>query len=215
MASTWRSYNRFHSRFHTSLGKRIISHHHRGRRVEKAYRAMRSLSLKWMHFGELCLALLFMMGSYMFGHGEKLPNNAHLVYPLHWVSSVDCRTQPFSSLGNDCKLLLPLISQANYSAYQHNPLYTSIYTVLWGAPYQDPWNQSAGAHYGVDIASSKGTPLYAVADGEVFMAETNSAYGNVVKIKFKYEGEIFYAVYGHMDNFSVKKGDIVKKGQKI
>lgn len=57
--------------------------------------------------------------------------------------------------------------------------------------------------------------MYALADGEVYAAEFNSAYGNVVKLKFKYKGEIFYAIYAHMDNFSVKKGDQVTKGQKI
>ncbi len=176
---------------------------------------MHNISNKWIHFWELCLALLFMTGSYMFWSGESLPNNANLVYPLHQVSTLECRNQPFSTLSDNCKINLPLINQANYDSYQDNPVYTGIYTALWGASYQQPRNQSVGAHYAVDIATARWTPLYALADGEVYAAEFNSAYGNVVKIKFKYAGEVFYAIYAHMDSFSVKKGDSVKKGQKI
>ena len=156
-----------------------------------------------------------MGGSYMFWNGEKLPNNADLVYPLHLVSTLECRTQLFSSLSDKCKITLPIINQADYSAYQRNSQYTDIYTTLWGANYQHSRDQQVGAHYWVDIATARGTPLYALADGEVYAAEFNSAYGNVVKLKFKYKGEIFYAIYAHMDNFSVKKGDQVTKGQKI
>jgi murein DD-endopeptidase MepM/ murein hydrolase activator NlpD len=36
-----------------------------------------------------------------------------------------------------------------------------------------------------------------------------------VKIKFKYKGETLYAVYAHMNAYTVKAGDIVKKGQQI
>jgi murein DD-endopeptidase MepM/ murein hydrolase activator NlpD len=90
-----------------------------------------------------------------------------------------------------------------------------IYTVLWGASYTHQRNQSVGAHYAVDIATAKGTPLYAIADGEVYSAEYNTAYGNVVKIKFKYKGEILYAVYAHMNKYNVKAGDTVRKGQQI
>jgi hypothetical protein len=33
-----------------------------------------------------------------------------------------------------------------------------------------------GSHYGVDIATSKGTPLYAIADGKVFFAGQQAGY---------------------------------------
>lgn len=137
------------------------------------------------------------------------------MYPLYQVSTLDCRTQTWSSLPNDCKVTLPRIRGADYVTYQNEKTYTDIYTVLRGASYTSGRDQAVGAHYAVDIASARGTPLYAIADGEVYSAEYNSAYGNVVKIKFKYKGEILYAVYAHMNAYSVKAGDIVKKGQQI
>ncbi|MDR0651009.1 MAG: M23 family metallopeptidase [Candidatus Peribacteria bacterium] len=193
----------------------MIAHHHKGRRVEKVYNAVHHLSNGRLHFGELCLALVFMATTYLFGNGEHLPNNTSLVYPLHQVSSLECRTQEWSVLSDNCKLTLPRIRGADYVTYQNEKVYTDIYTVLRGASYTSGRDQAVGAHYGTDIATAKGTPLYAIADGEVYSAEYNSAYGNVVKVKFKYKGEILYAVYAHMNAYMVKAGDTVKKGQQI
>ena len=215
MAKPRQLYETLHDKFNTALGRRIISHNHRGRRVEKVYKAASHLSNGRVHFGELCLALVFMAGTYLYGNGENLPNNTTLAYPLYQVSTLECRTQAFSSLPEECKIKLPLIHGGDYITYQNEKTYTDIYTVLWGASYSDTRDQSVGAHYGVDIATSKGTPLYAIAEGEVYSAEYNSAYGNVVKIKFKYKGEILYAIYAHMDKYEVKTGDVIKKGQKI
>lgn len=152
-----------------------------------------------------------MMGAYIFGGGESLPNNTTLVYPLYQVSTLECRTQLFSTLSAGCKITLPIIRGADYTTYQYEKVYTDIYTVLWGASYTYQRDQAVGAHYAIDIATAKGTPLYAIADGEVYSAEYNSAYGNVVKIRFKYKGEILYAVYAHMNAYVVKTGDQVKK----
>ncbi|MDR2190459.1 MAG: M23 family metallopeptidase [Candidatus Peribacteria bacterium] len=208
-------YETLHNKFNETLGKRIISHQHRGRRVEKVYKAVHHLSNGWIHFGELCLAMVFMATTYLFGNGENLPNNTTLVYPLMKVSTLECRTQEFSTLSNSCITTLPVIHGADYVTYQNEKTYTDIYTVLRGASYTSGRDQAVGAHYGVDIASAQGTPLYAIADGEVYAAEYNSAYGNIVKIKFKYKGEILYAIYAHMHSYTVKAGDIIKKGQQI
>jgi hypothetical protein len=215
MAKKRQLYENLHNKFNETLGKRIISHNHRGRRVEKVYKAAHHLFNGRVHFGELCLAMVFMTGTYLFGSGENLPNNTTLVYPLYQVSTLDCRTQLFSSLSENCKIKLPIIHGADYSTYQNEKTYTDIYTVLRGASYTAQRDQAVGAHYATDIATAKGTPLYAIADGEVYSAEYNSAYGNVVKIKFKYKGEILYAVYAHMNKYEVKAGDVVVKGQKI
>ncbi|MDR3169689.1 MAG: M23 family metallopeptidase [Candidatus Peribacteria bacterium] len=215
MENRWTAYEKRHNKLNEVLGKRIISHHHRGRRVEKVYNFAHHFSNGWVHFGELCLAMLFMAGSYIFGGGENLPNNTTLVYPLYQVSTLECRTQLFSTLSNDCKILLPIIHGADYTTYQNEKTYTDIYTVLRGASYTSGRDQAVGAHYATDIATAKGTPLYAIADGEVYSAEYNSAYGNVVKIKFRYKGEILYATYAHMNSYRVQAGDQVKKGQLI
>jgi len=116
---------------------------------------------------------------------------------------------------DSCKINLPIIHWANYSTYQSNELYRSIYTTLWAAPYSDSWNQKEWAHWGVDIATARGTPLYSIWDGEVYSAWRNSAYGNLVRIKYVYNWEIIYWVYAHMDSIDIKAWDKVIKWQKV
>lgn len=215
MTQQWKTYEKMCCTFNEHLGKRIIRKNHRGRRVEKAYNAATRLSRFWIYAGELCLAFVFMFSSYLFWNGENLPNNTTLVYPLHQVSTLECRTQKWDTMPSSCKINLPIIRNADYVTYQNDKTYTDIYTVLRGASYSSWRDQSVGTHYGVDVATAEGTPLHAIADGVVYSSEYNSAYGNVVKVKFKYKGEILYAIYAHMSARSVQAGDLVKAGQLI
>lgn len=215
MAKQWQAYETMYNKFNETLGKRIIRKNHRGRRVEKIYKAVSNISRTWIYVGELCLAFVFMFSSFLFGNGETLPNNTTLVYPLHKVSTLECRTLKRDTMPESCKINLPIIHNADYVTYQNDKTYTDIYTVLRGASYTSGWNQSIGAHYATDIASAEGTPLYAIADGVVYSSDYNSAYGNVVKVKFKYKGEILYATYSHMSSRAVQAGDLVKAGQLV
>ena len=208
-------YEQAYQRFNLALGRRIISHNHRGRRVEKLYNAARECSHRWMYIGEWVLAFLFIGWATMRWSWDNLKNNTSLVYPLYEVSTLECRTLERGSMPDSCKIKLPIIHNADYSTYVNEKDYTDIYTTLWGAPYEDPRNQWAWAHYGVDIATAKWTPLYAIADWEVYSAGYNSAYGNVVKIKFKFNGEILFATYAHMNSISVEAWDVVVKWQQI
>ena len=208
-------YEQAYQKFNVALWRRIISHNHRWRRVEKFYNAATRCSRWWMYAWEAVLAFLFIGWATMWWSGDNLTNNTSLVYPLYQVSTLECRTLERNSMSDSCKIKLPIIHNADYATYVNEKTYTDIYTTLWWANYQETWNQSVWAHYGVDIATAKWTPLYAIADGEVYSAGYNSAYGNVVKIKFKFNWEILFATYAHMNSISVKEGDIVTKWQKI
>ena len=208
-------YEKAYQKFNTALWRRIISHNHRWRRVEKLYNAANTCSRRWMYIGEWVLAFLFVWWATMRWSWDNLKNNTSLVYPLFQVSTLECRTLERSSMPDSCKIKLPIIHNADYTTYVNEKIYTDIYTTLWGANYQEEWNQAVWAHYWVDIATAKWTPLYAIADWEVYSAWYNSAYGNVVKIKFKFNWEILFATYAHMNSISVKAGDTVTKWQQI
>ena len=208
-------YEQAYQKFNVALWRRIISHNHRWRRVEKLYNAAKSCSHWWMYIWEAVLAFLFIGWATMWWSGDNLTNNTSLVYPLYQVSTLECRTQERNSMSDSCKIKLPIIHNADYSTYVNEKVYTDIYTTLWGWSYQEPWNQWVWAHYAVDIATAKWTPLYAIADWEVYSAWYNSAYWNVVKIKFKFNWEILFATYAHMNTISVKEWDIVRKWQQI
>ena len=208
-------YEQAYQKFNVALWRRIISHNHRWRRVEKLYNAAKNCSHWWMYAWEAVLAFLFIGWATMWWSWDNLTNNTSLVYPLYQVSTLECRTQERNSMSDSCKINLPIIHNADYQTYINEKVYTDIYTTLWWGSYQEEWNQAAWAHYGVDIATAKWTPLYAIADWEVYSAWYNSAYWNVVKIKFKFNWEILFAIYAHMNSISVKEWDTVSKWQQI
>jgi cell wall-associated NlpC family hydrolase len=73
-------------------------------------------------------------------------------------------------------------------------------------------------HAGVDFGAPAGSPVYAVADGEVTHDnEDPPGYGHWIGITHDIDGEKVETLYGHMyaDTVTVHVGDKVKAGQKI
>jgi len=68
-------------------------------------------------------------------------------------------------------------------------------------------------HKGVDLSASRGTPIYAPADGVVEVVLSNKqGYGNLLKIRHAFG---FSTLYAHLDSFKVKSGHFVHKGELI
>ena len=63
-------------------------------------------------------------------------------YPLKEISKNECRKQHWSTLSAECKQQLPIIENANYSAYKDNPTYRLAYSVLRGGTYNDGWDMN-------------------------------------------------------------------------
>lgn len=200
---------KIHKKIHHHVWKHIARHGHNIH--QHTYHIHHNL----LHLGELILVWIIWFMSLMFASSSNLPNNSSFSYPIQKVSTLECRTLYRNDMPDSCKINLPRIYWANYWAYEDNTLYRSIYTALWAAPYSDSWNQKIWAHAWVDIATARGTPLYSIWEWEVYFAWQNSAYGNVVKIKYVYNWEIVYAIYAHMDKIIVKKWDLVSKWQKV
>jgi murein DD-endopeptidase MepM/ murein hydrolase activator NlpD len=77
----------------------------------------------------------------------------------------------------------------------------------------DPVNGESGDfHPGLDIAGDRGQPVYATAAGEVTFSGRHGNYGNLIVIDHGYGLE---TRYGHLQGFSVGKGDQVKRGDVI
>jgi murein DD-endopeptidase MepM/ murein hydrolase activator NlpD len=76
----------------------------------------------------------------------------------------------------------------------------------------DPVNGQSALHTGLDFPSSPGTPILAAAGGVVVAQEYHPAYGNMVEID---HGNDLVTRYAHASKVFVKKGDLVKRGQKI
>ncbi|WP_200977289.1 M23 family metallopeptidase [Echinicola sp. 20G] len=68
-------------------------------------------------------------------------------------------------------------------------------------------------HAGIDFSAPKGTPIYATGDGKVIQVKTEfGGYGKSIVID---HGFGFQTRYGHMNEFKVKRGQTVKRGDLI
>lgn len=67
-------------------------------------------------------------------------------------------------------------------------------------------------HYGVDIVAPQGTPVKAVADGRVILAEWTAQTGNVVILEHNHG---LISVYKHNASLMKEQGDLVKTGEVI
>ncbi len=68
------------------------------------------------------------------------------------------------------------------------------------------------AHHGTDFGAKRGTPILAVADGEVIFSGRMGGYGNVIKIKHK---DNYVTLYAHQSRLKAKIDEVVKKGDII
>jgi murein DD-endopeptidase MepM/ murein hydrolase activator NlpD len=76
----------------------------------------------------------------------------------------------------------------------------------------DPFNGRSALHTGLDFQASVGTPIVAAAGGVVVTQEFHPAYGNMVEID---HGNDLITRYAHASQVHVKKGDLIKRGQRI
>ena len=76
----------------------------------------------------------------------------------------------------------------------------------------DPVNGQSALHTGLDFPASQGTAILAAAGGVVVTQEYHPAYGNMLEID---HGNDLVTRYAHTSKVLVKKGDLIKRGQKI
>ncbi len=77
---------------------------------------------------------------------------------------------------------------------------------------EDPVNGKDAFHSGVDMRAKRGEKIVATADGTVIQANNNGYYGLFVEIR---HGNGFTTHFAHLQEYKVKKGDKVKRGQVI
>ncbi len=77
---------------------------------------------------------------------------------------------------------------------------------------KDPFTGLRAFHSGIDSAAKRGTPIFAPADGIVTMTSKNKGYGNMMAISHLNN---VTTRYGHLQEFLVKRGQKVKRGDLI
>lgn len=76
----------------------------------------------------------------------------------------------------------------------------------------DPFNGRSALHTGLDFPAEVGTPIFAAAGGVVVAQEAHPQYGNMIEID---HGNALVTLYAHTSRVLVRKGDLIKRGQKI
>jgi murein DD-endopeptidase MepM/ murein hydrolase activator NlpD len=76
----------------------------------------------------------------------------------------------------------------------------------------DPVNGQSALHTGLDFPAAQGAPIVAAAGGVVVTQEYHPAYGNMLEID---HGNDLITRYAHASKVLAKKGDLIKRGQKI
>lgn len=76
----------------------------------------------------------------------------------------------------------------------------------------DPFAGVRARHDGLDFSAPVGTPVYAAADGVVAEATFHGEFGNVVDLD---HGQGLMSRYAHLSEFSVKPGQLVRRGERL
>ena len=76
----------------------------------------------------------------------------------------------------------------------------------------DPFTGRSALHTGLDYPAEPGTPILAAAGGVVVTQEFHPQYGNMIEVD---HGNDLITRYAHSSAVFVKKGDLIKRGQKI
>jgi len=76
----------------------------------------------------------------------------------------------------------------------------------------DPFTGKSALHTGLDFPAETGTPIFASAGGLVVTQEHQPEYGNMIEVD---HGNSLISRYAHTSKVFVKKGDLIKRGQKI
>lgn len=76
----------------------------------------------------------------------------------------------------------------------------------------DPITRRMALHSGLDFPASMSTPIMAAAGGVVVTQEFHAEYGHMIEVD---HGNELVTRYAHASKILVKKGDLIKRGQKI
>ena len=82
---------------------------------------------------------------------------------------------------------------------------------------EDPFTGERAFHSGADFAAADGTPILAIADGRVTVAEFSGGYGGLIVIQHTVGGQRVASAYAHMwqHGIHVTAGQTVTAGQHI
>jgi len=155
---------------------------------------------------------------------------------LNWVKApADKWTKTYSELSPSDLVDFPAYDAAKIATPSANlkwgnasddviRIMKTTYPVLYMGDYKLSGLENTGSHPAVDIKVPTGTPVFAIANGTVVKASTQSSgFGHHIVIRHNNFPSltdpnakmVVYSSYSHLSDVLVSVGDVVKKGQQI
>jgi len=162
--------------------------------------------------------LIFVLTSFIFGSCEETKTEVKKVQPIP-NNKVEAK-----------KAILNFLGDSSIYISELNLLFTQNLTYIsdgFGYPlktgkkseYTPGKKFKQNFHLGEDCGGKLGTPIVSVSNGiVVFTKKERKTWGNIVRIVHSMGDSTPHYVeslYAHLDTITVKKGDFVKRGQKI
>ena len=124
--------------------------------------------------------------------------------------------QALATIDSSQQITFPLPPAIEASLFRMIPNDIPVDYRRISSPYGDRLHPISGKwkrHLGTDLTCPLGTPIFATADGVVEMTRaSNQGYGNLLKIR---HGLGFATLYAHLNQFAVKPGQFVEKGDQV
>jgi murein DD-endopeptidase MepM/ murein hydrolase activator NlpD len=138
----------------------------------------------------------------------QLPEVSNVVWSLDRLGrEIELQRQSFEEIHHQLT--------ANAELLDHTPTLRPVeggYISSGFGMRRDPFTKRIEAHAGVDICQERGTPIVATAGGQVIYVGRYYSYGKFVVID---HGFGYQTAYGHLNDFAVRQGQYVTKGQVI
>jgi hypothetical protein len=170
-------------------------------------------------------------------HVDEVPEFDGTVYPIQqvvdWlaVGGSYGNTKTFDQFSSDKVVSVPAydaktlsldVASASGSSLSSLRLAKLVYTVVYLGTYSMDYVEGKGVHPAVDIVVPTGTPVYAIANGQVVKTdERTTGFGNHIVIGHPNVPDPdggttnLYSSYNHLNRILVDDEDIVKKGDLI
>jgi len=149
------------------------------------------------------------------GTVDTLTQLRYATFPLlAAATSLDERSDLMSIRINRSRAALGEVTaymNQQYSRFRNVPSVAPVsgtYTSPFGRRVHPVTGELGKMHYGIDIANSRWTPVYATADGFVETAVYNGSYGNYIVIR---HGNGLVTKFAHLQAFAIKQGQFVKR----
>ncbi len=150
----------------------------------------------------------------------QVPNWGVMTSSTQWARSYDeMEPQDFVSLPayRLSELTIPLQSLIANRTAEHERIITAklAYSTRYYGRYDLDSGEYEGAHPGIDLKVALGTPIAVIGGGRVASVGEGEHLGQYVMVEHRIDGQVYFSVYGHVDDIQVQAGQDVAAGDII